>query len=82
VSDLENAAPGSNLFEAELCRQILLSERERASLQALIGVVLLLIIGALNAIHVVTANTLPALNAAPARGVERHCLRVGHATVI
>jgi adenylate cyclase len=64
VSDLENAAPGSNLFEAELGRQILLSERERASLQALIGVVLLLIIGALNAIHVVTANTLPALNAA------------------
>jgi adenylate cyclase len=64
VSDLENAAPGSNLFEAELGRQILVSERERASLQALIGVVLLLIIGALNAIHVVTANTLPALNAA------------------
>jgi adenylate cyclase len=64
VSDLENAAPGSNLFEAELGRQILVSERERASLQALIGAVLLLIIGALNAIHVVTANTLPALNAA------------------
>jgi adenylate cyclase len=64
MSDLENAAPGSNPFEAELGRQILVSERERASLQALIGVVLLLIIGALNAIHVVTANTLPALNAA------------------
>ena len=64
MSDLENAAPASNIFEAELGRQILVSERERASLQALIGAVLLLIIGALNAIHVVTANTLPALNAA------------------
>ena len=64
MNDRENADPASNLFEAELGRQILVSERERASLQALIGVALLLIIGVLNAVHVVTANTLPALNAA------------------
>jgi adenylate cyclase len=64
MNDLENAAPGSNLFEAELGRQILVSERERASLQALIGVALLLIVGVVNAAHIATANTLPALNAA------------------
>ena len=64
MNDRENADPASNLFEAELGRQILVSERERASLQALIGVALLLIIGLLNAVHVVTATTLPALNAA------------------
>jgi adenylate cyclase len=64
VSNLENAAAGSNLFETELGRQILVSERERASLQALIGAALLLIIGVLNVAHVVAANTLPALNAA------------------
>ena len=64
MSDLENAAPGSNLFEAELGRQILVSERERASLQALIGVALLLIIGVVNVAHVVTEKTLPELNAA------------------
>jgi hypothetical protein len=64
VSDLENAGPASNLFEAELGRQILVSERERASLQALIGVTLLLIISVINAVHVVSANALPALKAA------------------
>jgi adenylate cyclase len=64
MNNLENAAPGSNLFEAELGRQILVSERERASFQALVGVALLLIIGVLKAVHVVTAATLPAFNAA------------------
>jgi adenylate cyclase len=64
VNDLENAGPASNLFEAELGRQILVSERERASLQALIGVALLLIIGVVNAVHIAAANTLPAFNAA------------------
>ena len=64
MSDLENAVPASNLFEAELGRQILVSERERASLQALIGVALLLIIGVVKAVHVATANPWPAFNAA------------------
>jgi adenylate cyclase len=61
---LENTGPASNLFEAELGRQILVSERERASLQALIGVALLLIVGVVNAVHLATANTWPAFNAA------------------
>jgi adenylate cyclase len=64
MNDLENAGAASNLFEAELGRQILVSERERASLQALIGVALLLIIGVVKAIHVATANPWPAFNAA------------------
>ena len=64
MNDLENAGAASNLFEAELGRQILASERERASLQALIGVVLLLIIGVVKAVHVATANPWPAFNAA------------------
>jgi adenylate cyclase len=64
MSDLETAGSDSNLFEAELGRQILVSERERASFQALIGVALLVIIGVVNAVHVATENTLPALNAA------------------
>src|SRR4029434_4857417 len=61
---LENTVPASNLFEAELGRQILVSERERASLQALIGVALLLIIGVIKAVHVATASTWRAFNAA------------------
>jgi adenylate cyclase len=64
MSELENAGAASNLFETELGRQILVSERERASLQALIGVALLLIIGVVNAVHVATANSWPAFNSA------------------
>jgi hypothetical protein len=64
MNELENAGAASNLFQAELGRQILVSERERASLQALIGVALLLIIGVVNAVHVATANSWPAFNAA------------------
>jgi adenylate cyclase len=64
MNDHENAPPASNLFETELGRQILVSERERASFQALIGVALLLIIGVVNAVHVATANSWPAFNSA------------------
>jgi hypothetical protein len=64
VNDLKNAAPASTLFEAELGRQILVSERERAGLQALIGVAVLLIIGVLKTVEIVTANTRPAFKAA------------------
>jgi adenylate cyclase len=64
MSELENADAASNLFQTELGRQILVSERERASLQALIGVALLLIIGVVNAVHVATANSWPAFNSA------------------
>ncbi len=64
MSDPENTTLAANLFEADLGRQILVSERERAGLQALIGVVVLLIIGLLKAFEVVTANTWPAFSAA------------------
>ena len=64
MNDLKNAAPASTLFEAELGRQILVSERERAGLQALIGVAVLLIIGVLKTVEIVTANTRPAFKAA------------------
>lgn len=64
MSDSENGEPSSNLFEAELGRQVLVSERERASLQALISVALLVIIGVLKAVDVVTARAWPAFNAA------------------
>jgi adenylate cyclase len=64
MSDPENADPGSNLFEAELGRQILVSERERASFQALVGVALLLIVGVLNAVYIAMASPLPAVKAA------------------
>jgi adenylate cyclase len=61
---LENTGRASNLFEAELGRQILVSERERASLQVLIGVALLLIVGVVDAVYIATANPWPAFNAA------------------
>ena len=82
MNELENAGAASNLFEAELGRQILVSERERASLQALIGVALLLIIGVVKAIRVATANPWPSFNAAVAVVAILGCLRVGHATVV
>lgn len=64
MSDRENADPASNLFEAELGRQILVSERERASLQAVIALGLLPIVGVVNAVYIVTASPLPAIKAA------------------
>src|ERR1041385_5002766 len=64
MSDVENVARASTLFEAELGRQILVSEKERAGLQALIGVAVLMIIGVLKTVEIVTANTWPAFKAA------------------
>ena len=64
MKDLENAAPASDVFEAELGRQILASERERAGLQALIGVALLGIVGVINVIQIATAKPVPAFTAA------------------
>ena len=64
MNDSENTAPGSNLFETELGRQILVSERERASFQALTGVALLLIVGVVNVFYIATARPLPEIKAA------------------
>src|SRR4029453_14778282 len=61
MSDQANEVPASNVFEAELGRQILASERERASLQAAIGVALLLIVGV---VSIAEANPLPAFASA------------------
>jgi hypothetical protein len=82
VSDRENADPASNLFEAELGRQILVSERERASLQAVIGIGLLPIVGVVNAVYIFTASPLPAIKAAPADGGGHYHLRARRATVV
>ena len=64
MNDLENVVPASKVFEAEFRRQILASERERASLQALIAVALLLVVGVVDAVYIATANPLPAFKAA------------------
>ena len=61
MSDQANEVPASNVFEAELGRQIVASERERASLQAAIGVALLLIVGV---VSIAEANPLPAFTSA------------------
>jgi hypothetical protein len=60
VSDLENAAPGSNLFEAELGRQILASERERAALEVLMGVAIFVTLAVVSLIHIARGQPLPA----------------------
>ena len=64
MNDLENVGPASKVFEAEFRRQILASERERASLQALIAVALLLVVTVVDAVYIVTGNPLPAFKAA------------------
>jgi adenylate cyclase len=64
MNDLENVGPASKVFEAEFRRQILASERERASLQALIAVALLLVVGVVDAVYIATGNPLPAFKAA------------------
>jgi adenylate cyclase len=64
MSDQANEVPASNVFEAELGRQILASERERASLEVSIGVALLLIVGVVSIVHIAAANPLPAFKSA------------------
>ena len=66
MSDLnrENGVSASNVFEAELDRQILTSERERATLQALVSAALLLIVGVVNTVYIARARPVPAIKAA------------------
>jgi adenylate cyclase len=61
VSDFENAEPASNLFEAELGRQILASERERAGLQVLMGLGIFVTLVVVHLIHIAQGEPLPAL---------------------
>ena len=55
----DHGQPDSNAFETELGRQILASEKERATLQALIGVALLVIVIVVATIHMAAAKPLP-----------------------
>ena len=61
MTSLENG--GSNVFEAELGRQILASEKERATLQALIGAGLFLVAVVVATIHFVAGIPLPTAKA-------------------
>jgi adenylate cyclase len=63
VSEIHRAGTGSQLFEAELGRQILASEKERATIQALIGAGLFLIAVLFAGIHFIAGIPLPAAKA-------------------
>ena len=82
MSDQANEVPASNLFEAELGRQIVASERERASLQAAIGVALLLIVGVVTPVDIAEGESVTSVHVRPADGGDRHHLRARHATVV
>jgi len=60
VNDLENSPPASNLFEAELGRQILASERERAGLEVLMGLAIFVTLALFDLNHIVRGRALPA----------------------
>jgi len=52
VSELDNTTRGSNLFEAELGRQILVSERERAGLEVLMGLAIFVTLAVVSLIQI------------------------------
>jgi adenylate cyclase len=60
MNDLENAAPASNLFEAELGRQILASERERAGLEVLMGLAIFVTLALFDLNYIARGRALPA----------------------
>jgi hypothetical protein len=59
VSELENAGPASTVFEAELGRQILASERERAGLEVLVGLAIFVTLAVVNLIDIARGEPLP-----------------------
>lgn len=63
-NDKDNGRAASNVFEAELGRQILASEKDRAGLQALIGVALLVIVIVVNTAQVAAGKPLSAFKSA------------------
>jgi adenylate cyclase len=60
MSDPENGVASSNAFEAELRRQILASEKERAGLQVLMGLGIFVTIAVVSVIHIARGQSLPA----------------------
>jgi adenylate cyclase len=60
VSDIENGVTASKAFEAELGRQILASERERAGLQVLMGLGIFVTLAVVHLIHTARGQSLPA----------------------
>src|SRR5215475_1258176 len=52
MRDIEKAPQGSNLFEAELGRQILAGERERAGLEVLMGLAIFVILAVVSLIQI------------------------------
>ncbi len=60
MSDIENSVPASNLFEAELGRQILASERERAGLEVLMGLTIFVTLALVDLNHIARGRALPA----------------------
>jgi adenylate cyclase len=60
VSDVEKGVPTSNAFEAELGRQVLASERERAGLLVLMGLGIFVTLGVVNLIQTARGQPLPA----------------------
>ena len=52
MSDLDNTTQGSNLFEVELGRQILVSERERAGLEVLMGLAIFVTLAVVSLIQI------------------------------
>lgn len=60
MSDVEKGVPTSNAFEAELGRQVLASERERAGLLVLMGLGIFVTLGVVNLIQTARGQPLPA----------------------
>jgi adenylate cyclase len=60
MSDIENGVPASNLFEAELGRQILASERERAGLEVLMGLAIFVTLALFDLNDIARGRVLPA----------------------
>jgi len=59
VSENESAIPVSEGFEAELGRQILASEKERAGLQVLMGLGIFVTIAVVSVIDIARGQSLP-----------------------
>jgi adenylate cyclase len=60
VNDLDKATPASNLFEAELGRQILASERARAGLEVLMGLAIFVTLALFDLNDIARGRVLPA----------------------
>src|SRR5262245_43177348 len=60
MSDIKNGVPALNVFEAELGRQVLASERERAGLEVLMGLAIFVTLAVVSLIEIARGQPLPA----------------------